>query len=69
MRIDAPAQVMNQAKVSDVPRLQPRQAGEVVETDRDDNSKLASARMEASRTETRKIENEAGLGNTIDTTA
>jgi hypothetical protein len=70
MRIEAAGAVPNQAKVADVAQIQPRQTSEAVEPDRDaDDRQLASARMDASKTQVKKMENWEGMGNWVDTTA
>ena len=59
---------INPAKASDVPRMQPRETAEAREPDRDrDDTRVAVSRQPG--TETKKMENQAGLGNTVDITA
>jgi hypothetical protein len=66
MSIEPVGNEIQQTKVNDVPRLQPR---ETVEPDRDADDRLARARMEESRVNTRTMESQEGMGNTVDTTA
>jgi hypothetical protein len=73
MRIDSAgvsAYQINQAKATDVPRIQPRETAEAREPDRDtDDTRVAATRQQWNWDQTKKMENQAGLGNTVDTTA
>jgi hypothetical protein len=70
MRIDPTGVSAYQVKAGDIPIMQPRQTAEAREPDKDaDDTRVAAARPQMNVSEMKKMENQAGLGNTIDTTA